>query len=507
MRIRSSFLLASLLMLLPLWAAGATYTLPGFSDTPVVSGLIQPTDFTWTPDGRLLILERPGRVRIVIGGVLQGAAALDHTAFTEDGPSETGFLGITLHPSFATTGELYIYYTRSAACPISGSPARCNRLSKFAMTGNTISAASEVVILDNVSAQNGNHNGGTVLIGPDGKLWAAPGDSGTGGCKAQNLTPGLEGSFSGKVLRMELDGSPAAGNPFFGDTTREQRIWAYGFRNPFRFSFRPSDGAVFAGDVGEFTREEIDAVTTPGGNYGWPTFEGTFDPPGNPACPSAGIPPVYDYPRSVGGSITGGVFAPTGYGLASDAYVFGDYVSNTIKFLRVDANNVAVGGHQDFATNAGGPSSFKLGPDGLLYYTGYFTGQVIRINPPPPASFHTLAPCRVADTRNANGPQGGPPIAANATRTFVVGGQCGVPSSARAISLNVTVTQPDAQGDVRVYPGGTQLPGTSTINFRAGQTRANNALLALGSAGDLTVRAVMPSGSLHLILDVNGYME
>jgi len=124
-----------------------------------------------------------------------------------------------------------------------------------------------------------------------------------------------------------------------------------------------------------------------------------------------------------------------------------------------------------------------------------------------PLRFHTLSPCRVADTRNATGPYGGPALAANSVRTFVIIGQCSVPPSARAISLNVTVTQPGAQGDLRLYPGGTQLPGTSTINFNAGQTRANNALLPLGSAGDLSVRAVMSSGTVHLILDVNGYME
>jgi hypothetical protein len=86
-------------------------------------------------------------------------------------------------------------------------------------------------------------------------------------------------------------------------------------------------------------------------------------------------------------------------------------------------------------------------------------------------------------------------------------GRCGIPATARALSLNVTVTDPSALGDLRLFPGGAQLPGTSTINFNAGQTRANNALLPLSTAGDLSVRCVMPSGSVHLILDVNGYME
>ena len=510
--LRSSLLLALLWILLPAHRApAATYSVPGYTDTAVVMGLSQPTDFTWTPDGRMLILERAGRVRIVIGGVLQGTAALDHTALTEDGPSETGFLGIALHPSFATTGELYIYYTRSSACPISGSPNRCNRLSKFTMTGDTISGASEVLILDNISAANGNHNGGTVLIGPDGKLWIAPGDSGASACKSQNLAPNLEGSLSGKVLRMELDGSPAAGNPFLGDTSREQRIFAYGFRNPFRFSFRPSNGSLFVADVGASTREEIDAVTTAGGNYGWPMVEGNFGNCSTAVCNPQGsncIAPVHDYPRTVGGSITGGIFVTgTFYPSLTGAYVFGDFVGNFIKYLHIDANNQVVGTLQDLATSADGPTSFKMGPDGFLYYAAYFNGRIYRINPPPPSSFHTLTPCRVVDTRNAAGPYGGPALVANSTRTFTMSGRCGIPSSARAVSLNVTVTQQTGQGDLRLYPGGAQLPGTSTINFNAGQTRANNALLPLNTSGDLSVRCVMPSGSVHMVLDVNGYME
>ena len=507
--LRSSLLLASLLTLLPQLARAATYSVPGYSDTAVVMGLDQPTDFTFTPDGRMLILERPGRVRIVIGGVLQVTPAFTFTGAgeTESTPPETGFLGIALHPNFATTGELYIYYTRDVACALSAI-GRCNRLSKFTMTGNTISAASEVVILNNISAENGNHNGGTVLIGPDGKLWIAPGDSGTGGAKAQNLAPNLEGSFSGKVLRMELDGSPAAGNPFLGDTTKEQRIWAYGFRNPFRFSFRPSNGALFAGDVGNGAREEVDAVTVPGGNYGWPMMEGNavFAGPacGLPTCQ----PPVFDYPHGGGASVTGGAFVTgTLYPGLTGAYVFADYIQNFIRYAHIDANNGLLGTVQDLATSAGSPVSFKMGADGFLYYSAYFTGRIYRVNPPSPSSFHTLTPCRVVDTRNAAGPYGGPALAANSTRTFTMTGQCGIPSSARAVSLNVTVAQPTGQGDLRLYPGGAQLPGTSTINFNPGQTRANNALLPLNTSGDLSVRCVMPSGSVHMLLDVNGYME
>lgn len=128
----------------------------------------------------------------------------------------------------------------------------------------------------------------------------------------------------------------------------------------------------------------------------------------------------------------------------------------------------------------------------------------------PPAAalaFYTVTACRVADTRTAAGPQGGPALAANAVRTFVFAGGCGVPPTAKAVSINVTVTQADAPGDLRLYPGGTPAPPTSTINYSAGRTRANSAVLALGASGDLSVLCAQPSGSVHLVLDVNGYFQ
>jgi hypothetical protein len=121
-----------------------------------------------------------------------------------------------------------------------------------------------------------------------------------------------------------------------------------------------------------------------------------------------------------------------------------------------------------------------------------------------PSSFFTLTPCRVADTRDPNGPYGGPALATGVERTFMMSGQCSIPASARAVSLNVTVTQPGAQGHVLLYPAGVSPPVVSTINFRPGQTRANNAIVPLGANGGLAVQSAAPT---HLIIDVNGYFE
>jgi hypothetical protein len=120
-------------------------------------------------------------------------------------------------------------------------------------------------------------------------------------------------------------------------------------------------------------------------------------------------------------------------------------------------------------------------------------------------SFYTVTPCRLIDTRNAAGSAGGPAIAASAERAIPVGGRCGVSSGAKSVSLNLTVTGPTADGLLILAPAGPPFPGTSTINFRSGVTRANSSLMALGEGGALKVLAAMPSGQVHFILDVNGY--
>lgn len=123
------------------------------------------------------------------------------------------------------------------------------------------------------------------------------------------------------------------------------------------------------------------------------------------------------------------------------------------------------------------------------------------------AQFFSVAPCRVADTRNPAGPYGGPALVANVDRTFVIAGQCGVPVGAKAAAFNLAVTLSTAGGDLRVFPTGAGLPLVSALNWNAGQTRANNALIQLGPSGDITVHPDQPSGTVHLIFDVTGYFQ
>lgn len=122
-------------------------------------------------------------------------------------------------------------------------------------------------------------------------------------------------------------------------------------------------------------------------------------------------------------------------------------------------------------------------------------------------AFHTVAQCRVLDTRNATGPLGGPALVAGADRNFTIAGNCGIPVTAKAISVNVAVTGSTAAGNLRLHPGGTQVPLVSAINYAAGQTRANNAVLVLNASGELAGFCGQATGTVHFILDVNGYFE
>lgn len=118
-----------------------------------------------------------------------------------------------------------------------------------------------------------------------------------------------------------------------------------------------------------------------------------------------------------------------------------------------------------------------------------------------------MAPCRVVDTRDAKGETGGPALAAGAVRSFPVGGICGVPPTAKAVAVNVTVVSPTVGGYLTIFPAGTAMPLASTINFQAGSVRANNAIMTLGTSGGVSVFMGGPPGTAHFLIDVNGYFE
>jgi virginiamycin B lyase len=184
-------------------------------------------------------------------------------------------------------------------------------------------------------------------------------------------------------------------------------------------------------------------------------------------------------------------------------------------FTEFDSNKIGrmtpSGGLTEYLIPASvsGAYGITTGPDGNLWFTEFKVNQVGLVRTPaatPGARFFALPPCRLIDTRGADGALGGPALAADTDRLFRLVG-CGIPSTAVAVAANITVTQGTASGSLTVYPAGSDPPNTSSINYGAGQTRANNEVLAPGVNSFVFVRCAQPSGTVHFILDVTGYFQ
>lgn len=355
-------------------ASADAVTVPvGFSATTVANGLFFPTAFDFAPDGRIFVCQQNGAVRIVdAGGTLLPTPFLS-IAVDFDG-NERGLLGIALDPSFATNGYVYVYYSTVA-------PAMGNRISRFTASGNTAVPGSEAVLLDLDPSDGPNHNGGDLRFGPDGKLYCSTGDR-LDGANAQTLTNPL-----GKILRLNSDGSIPTDNPFFNDPTPGVRkeIWAYGFRNPWRFVFQPGTGEPFIADVGEMSWEEVD-IGVAGHNYGWPFMEGNHCYPADEPCDTSGLTlPIFEQSHQLGASIIGGDFIqgtvfPEDY---RGSYVYGDYIFDSLRRLVLDANNTVVV-DRPFVSGIPGPVHIRFHAD-AVWYASMNDGAIVKITYAPGA--------------------------------------------------------------------------------------------------------------------------
>ncbi|MEX2189854.1 MAG: PQQ-dependent sugar dehydrogenase [Bacteroidota bacterium] len=351
----------------------------------------KPVDLQNAGDGsdRLFIVEQEGIIRVFENSPSTSLSRLflDVTDSVSTIGSEMGLLGLAFHPDYETNGLFFIYYTADE-------PLR-SVLSQFTVSADPDSAlrSSEVVLLE-VPQKYTNHNGGQIAFGNDGFLYVAVGDGGSGGdpdTNAQNLSRLL-----GKILRIDVD-SPENGlpygipadNPFVqnGLGYREE-IFAYGLRNPWRFSFDPADGKLWCGDVGQSLLEEVNIIQK-GGNYGWNTMEGTACYPTSAECSSAGfILPLWEYPRSFGRSITGGhVYRGSSVPSLSGRYVFGDFVSGILAALTYDGFSPPSVEVLDTLPEYS-LTSFGVDESGELYLC-LFSGSILRFPSTPVTSVQT----------------------------------------------------------------------------------------------------------------------
>lgn len=321
----------------------------GDQRTVVASGFDSPVDFRFLPDGRTLVAEKGGAIKVIDtnGAVL--AQAL--TTLSVNTLGERGISGLAVDPQFGVNGHIYVAYTTSDVT---------DRLSRFTVTGNTALPGSEMVLLESPGTVAAYHHGGGLAFGPDGKLYWGKGDN-TTGSNAQDLT-----NIYGKILRINPDGSTPSDNPVLPSGALPQ-IYAYGLRNPFRLTFTPT-GELLVADVGSSSFEELDNVVA-GGNYGWPGSEGIC----TNNCAGL-INPAYTYPHGSGAAFSSVLaFDPT-------AVFIADEVQGWIKVLTCDATYTSCGDPQDFDPHAGPTVALAPAPggDGSLYQLIYQPGTLVR---------------------------------------------------------------------------------------------------------------------------------
>lgn len=330
---------------------------PTISLAPFVNGLSSPVGLVNAGDGsgRLFVVERAGTIRIIKNGAVQPGNFLDiHARVSQDG-GERGLLSLAFPPDYARRGYFFVYFTR---------PDGNNQISRFYVTANPDVADpnSEEIFLTISHPNFGNHNGGTLLFGPDGYLYLGTGDGGGGGDPDGNGQN--KNTLLGKLLRLDvqLGGDPPASvshgvylpfvagreldtpaykipatNPYVGQSGARGEVWAIGLRNPWRMSFDRQTGDLFIGDVGQSAVEEIDfqpASSIGGENYGWNLCEGSQSyPPGGSCLPPANYQaPVAEYTHIDNNcSVTGGyMYRGTAYPALQGIYFYADFCSGKV---------------------------------------------------------------------------------------------------------------------------------------------------------------------------------
>ena len=377
----------------------------GVVATPFGGSFTDPVHVTAAPgyDGLVYVTERGGTVRVVENGSQLEAPFLDISDRITSG-GEQGLLSVAFSPDFAESGLFYAYLTNKDCRQTGG----CNiEVAEFKRKRDDPTDAREGswrTVIEIPHGDASNHNGGTAMFGPDGRLWLATGDGGGGGDTFDNAR--RKNRLLGKLLRInptEPKGDRKRGyrvprnNPFVGKRGRNE-IWSIGLRNPFRFSFDRRNIAI--GDVGQHSREEVNIVpirAAKGADFGWPAREGriSFDPSRATRLPR--LDPIHDYPRPTnspddtlrGVSVIGGVFARdpelagTAFDPANDRYFFGEaFTQPTTRSFIPDV------GAQDFSDLRGHPfgigSVAGIGEDNAgKIYIASLNGTVHRLDPAP----------------------------------------------------------------------------------------------------------------------------
>jgi glucose/arabinose dehydrogenase len=342
----------------------------------IAGGLSEPVDMAAPHDnsGRLLIVERTGKIRIFSNGQLQPDIFLDVNGLITTTGTEQGLLGMALDPDFNNNGYFYINYTDTHGDTVIARYTRAKDTNK----GSPDSAK----ILIQVAQPYPNHNGGSVRFGPDGYLYLGLGDGGSAGDPKGNAQN--PATLLGKILRIDVKNGDPYGIPpgnLFQDGAGRPEVYAMGLRNPWRIAFDPLNGDLYIGDVGQNLWEEIDILTDnsdPSHNFGWNFFEGNHPYKGTPPPNVTLIPPVWEYDHSQGCSVTGGVvYNGTRLPGWQGVYLYADYCSGKVWGLLKGPNGV-----QSALLYESGASVSSFGEDqGGEVYMLDLTGKIYRLEP------------------------------------------------------------------------------------------------------------------------------
>ena len=357
----------------------APAVLAGIAVEKVGEDFEQPVQLTHAGDGsgRLFVVGRRGTIQIIEGRAVQPAPFLNIGSLVSTGGSEQGLLGLAFHPDYRNNGRLLVNYTDTDGHTVIAEY-------RVSVDDPDRADAEAVKIVLTYEQPYRNHNGGMLAFGPDGYLYVGTGDGGSGGDplgNGQKLS-----TLLGKMLRIDVDAeSPYAipsDNPFVGVAGVRPEIWAYGLRNPWRYSFDRETGDLYIADVGQNSIEEVSfqpAGSAGGENYGWNDTEGSrcFSP--GEACDKSGfVLPIAEYSHEEGCSITGGyVYRGQSETALRGHYVFGDYCSGRIWTSVRSADGVWA--TTERLTTGLSISSFGEGEDGEIYFLDYRGGSIFRI--------------------------------------------------------------------------------------------------------------------------------
>ena len=490
--------------IIPLQVFGTDFTFQ-----QIASGLSSPVAITNAKDGsgRLFITLQGGQIMIYNGTQVLATPFLSIAALISC-CGERGLLSVAFHPNYTSNGFFYVYYTNTNGDLV---------IARYRVSANPNIAdpnSASIVLTIPRNPAYGNHNGGQLQFGPDGYLYIGPGDGGGGGDpdhNGQNLN-----SLLGKILRIDVNNGSPYGipptNPFVdGNPNTRDEIWAYGVRNPWRFSFDRLTGDLFIADVGQSNWEEVDfqtAGSAGGQNYGWNTMEGNHCyPPSTPSCNMSGLTlPILEYSHSFGCSITGGYRyrgsrIPELYG----KYLYSDYCSGRIWGATFNGSTWTT---TELADTTYSVTTFGEDEAGEIYFNDYAAGviyRIVRVTTAALLTVHRSSGNVYADGAYFCGLGTPGPVTPPAAPCFNAG--LGADVAERIDSLeflesgDVVEIDPDHSGYFRKSRGTPLVVGV--VSTRAGLTMANRAAQpdfrpSIALIGRVPVKATRENGPIQL---------